>query len=145
MTMIFGCGDCAWSVVVAARAQTTNNNGRTNFFKLPAPFISDPMRQVRKGGLVLPTKPLPDFKRLPAFSECSRDVNTFFELRIKKCVLAGPVFQYYYTERPDKWIFHNFAQTNRGLAQAKTSDLESKSFWRRRLWLPLILAFTAIS
>src|SRR6266516_1410941 len=88
MTTIFGGGepDCDRSVVVAGCAQTNKTNGRTNFFKLPAPFISD--RCEKRGGcLVLPTKRPPDLTRLPALSGCSRDVNTFFDLTIKKCVL----------------------------------------------------------
>ena len=91
--MIFGWGgtDCARSVAVASCVQTTKINGRTNFFKLPA-FYFQPMREERKGGLVLPTKRLPNLTRPPVLSGCSRDVNTFFHLGIKKRALAEPTF-----------------------------------------------------
>jgi hypothetical protein len=86
MATIFGRGetDCAGSVAVVSCVQTTN--GGTNFFKLQAPFISNRCeKRGRELGLI--NKASPNLTRLPALSGCSRDVNTFFHLRIRKVVL----------------------------------------------------------
>src|SRR5882757_6080959 len=97
MATIFGCGetDCARSVAVVSCVQTTKNNGGTNFFKLQEPFISNGC-ETRGRGLGLTNKASSNLTRSPALSGCARDVNTFFHLRIKKCILAEMTSCYFH-------------------------------------------------
>jgi hypothetical protein len=77
------------------------------------------MREERKGAWSEPTKRLPNLTRLPVLSGCSRDVNTFFHLGIKKCALAEATFWYFHAVRLRHYIFHNFSKEQLGFTTAE--------------------------
>lgn len=95
------------------------------FFQTSSTFYFQPMREERKEGLVSPTKRLPNLTRLPVLSGCSRDVNTFFHLRIKKCALAEATFLVFSYRQAEEYIFHNFSKEQPGghAAEQRRADM----------------------
>src|SRR5438067_13499873 len=83
-------GDAAYLVAQSARCtnkkseQTTKTNGRTNFFKLPAPFISNRCEKRGRGGLVLPTKRPSKLDAFVSFVRMLARCKYFFSFRNKK-------------------------------------------------------------
>ena len=87
-------GDAAYLVAQAARSinknsvQTTKNNGRTNFFKLPTPLISNRCEK-RGRGLGLTNKASSRLDASATFVRMLAPCKYFFSFKNKKVCFSG--------------------------------------------------------